>query len=52
MLAALNVAAALSQWKNPVKLLSALPENFVGNQLEYQLNNKGIEVLAEKTREE
>ncbi|WP_312992322.1 sugar kinase [Chryseobacterium flavum] len=45
-----NVAAALSQWKNPVKLLSALPENFVGNQLESQLNNKGIEVLAEKTQ--
>jgi 2-dehydro-3-deoxygluconokinase len=33
-----------------VKLLSALPENFVGNQLEYQLNNKGIEVLAEKNK--
>ena len=45
-----NVAAALSQWKNSVKLLSALPENFVGNQLESQLNNKGIEILAEKTQ--
>jgi len=45
-----NVAVALSQWKNPVKLLSALPENFIGNQLESQLNNKGIEVLAEKTQ--
>lgn len=44
-----NVASALSQWKNPVKLLSALPENFVGNQLEIQLQNKGIEVLAEKS---
>ncbi|REC79266.1 sugar kinase [Chryseobacterium elymi] len=43
-----NVAAALAQWNNPVKLLSALPENFVGNQLESQLKNKGIEILAEK----
>lgn len=43
-----NVASALSQWQNPVKLLSALPENFIGNQLENQLKNKGIEVLAEK----
>jgi len=43
-----NVASALSQWENPVKLLSALPENFVGNQLEIQLQNKGIEILAEK----
>lgn len=43
-----NVASALAQWKNPVKLLSALPENFIGNQLENQLKNKGIEVLAEK----
>lgn len=45
-----NVAAALSQWKNSVKLLSALPENFVGNHLELQLKNKGIEVLAEKNK--
>ncbi|MCJ8155125.1 sugar kinase [Chryseobacterium sp. SSA4.19] len=44
-----NVASALSQWKNPVKLLSALPENFVGNHLEIQLQNKGIEILAEKS---
>ncbi|GEN71027.1 sugar kinase [Chryseobacterium lathyri] len=44
-----NVAAALAQWNNPVKLLSALPENFLGNQLESQLKNKGIEVLAEKS---
>ncbi|MCI3936465.1 sugar kinase [Chryseobacterium aahli] len=43
-----NVASALAQWKNPVKLLSALPENFVGSQLESQLKNKGIEILAEK----
>lgn len=45
-----NVAAALSQWKNSVKLLSALPENFVGTHLELQLKNKGIEVLAEKNK--
>lgn len=45
-----NVAAALSQWKNSVKLLTALPENFLGNQLEFQLKNKGIEVIAEKTQ--
>ncbi|UTX50840.1 sugar kinase [Chryseobacterium sp. MA9] len=45
-----NVAAALSQWENSVKLLTALPENFVGNQLEFQLKNKGIEVLAGKTQ--
>ena len=44
-----NVASALAQWQNPVKLLSALPDNFVGNQLEIQLQNKGIEVLAEKS---
>ncbi|MEI3790766.1 MULTISPECIES: sugar kinase [unclassified Chryseobacterium] len=44
-----NVAAALAQWNNPVKLLSALPENFLGNQLESQLKNKEIEVLAEKS---
>lgn len=43
-----NVASALAQWKNPVKFLSALPENFIGNQLESQLKNKGIEILAEK----
>jgi len=43
-----NVASALAQWNNPVKFLSALPENFVGNQLESQLENKGIEILAEK----
>lgn len=45
-----NVAYALGQWKNPVKLLSVLPENFIGNQLELQLKNKGIEVLAEKNK--
>ncbi|WP_028120797.1 PfkB family carbohydrate kinase [Epilithonimonas tenax] len=43
-----NVASALAQWKNPVKLLTALPENFIGNQLESQLKNKEIEILAEK----
>lgn len=45
-----NVASALAQWKNPVKLLSALPENFIGNQLENQLESKAIEVLAEKNK--
>lgn len=45
-----NVAAALTQWENPVKFLSALPENFLGDQLESQLKNKGIEVLAEKSK--
>ncbi|MGK6341388.1 sugar kinase [Chryseobacterium sp. DT-3] len=44
-----NVAAALAQWNNPVKLLSALPENFLGSQLESQLKNKEIQVLAEKS---
>ncbi|MCD9855217.1 sugar kinase [Epilithonimonas sp. JDS] len=43
-----NVASALAQWNNPVKFLSALPENFVGSQLESQLKNKGIEIIAEK----
>jgi 2-dehydro-3-deoxygluconokinase len=43
-----NVASALSQWNHPVKMLTALPENFIGNQLESQLENKNIEVLAEK----
>lgn len=43
-----NVASALTYWKNPVKILSALPENFIGNQLEFQINNKGIEMLLER----
>ncbi|WP_294204882.1 sugar kinase [uncultured Chryseobacterium sp.] len=43
-----NVASALAQWNHPVKLLSALPENFVGQHLEAQLQHKKIEVLAEK----
>ncbi|EJL74480.1 sugar kinase [Chryseobacterium populi] len=43
-----NVASALAQWNNSVKLLSALPGNFIGNQLETLLKNKGIEILAEK----
>ncbi|AYN02537.1 sugar kinase [Chryseobacterium sp. 3008163] len=43
-----NVASALAQWNNQVKLLSALPDNFLGNQLESQLKNKGIEILAGK----
>lgn len=43
-----NVASALAQWNNQIKLLSALPDNFVGNQLESQVKNKGIEILAEK----
>ena len=43
-----NVASALAHWKNPVKLFSALPENFVGNQLESRLKNKGIDILAER----
>lgn len=43
-----NVASALAQWKNPVKLVSALPENFIGKQLESQLKNKRIEILVEK----
>ncbi|WP_294243337.1 sugar kinase [uncultured Chryseobacterium sp.] len=44
-----NVASALAQWNHPVKLLSALPENFVGKQLEAQLQRKKIEILAEKS---
>lgn len=44
-----NVASALAQWNHPVKLLSALPENFVGNHLEAQLQHKKIEVLAERS---
>jgi len=44
-----NVATALGQWGNPVKLLSALPENFLGTQLESQLKNKGIEAIVEKS---
>ncbi|WP_295200103.1 sugar kinase [uncultured Chryseobacterium sp.] len=44
-----NVASALAQWNHPVKLLSALPENFVGEHLEAQLQHKKIEVLAEKS---
>lgn len=43
-----NVASALSQWNHPVKMLSALPENFIGNQLESQLRNNKIEILSEK----
>ncbi|MDQ1096061.1 MULTISPECIES: sugar kinase [Chryseobacterium] len=44
-----NVASALAQWHHPVKLLSALPENFVGKQLESKLQDQKIEVLAEKS---
>ena len=44
-----NVASALAQWKHPVKLLSALPENFIGEHLEAQLQQKKIEILAEKS---
>ncbi len=44
-----NVASALAQWNHQVKLLSALPENFVGQHLEAQLQHKKIEVLAEKS---
>ncbi|WP_295230732.1 sugar kinase [uncultured Chryseobacterium sp.] len=44
-----NVASALAQWNHLVKLLSALPENFVGEHLEAQLQHKKIEVLAEKS---
>lgn len=44
-----NVSSALAQWNHPVKLLSALPENFVGEHLEAQLQHKKIEVLAEKS---
>lgn len=44
-----NVASALAQWKNPVKLYSALPENFLGQQLQNKLQNKGFEIIAEKS---
>lgn len=44
-----NVAFALASWKNPVSLLSALPENDLGNQLQNQLEKNGISVLAEKS---
>ena len=43
-----NVASALAQWGNPVKLLSALPQNFLGNQLTSKLNKEGIEVFTDK----
>lgn len=43
-----NVAFALAQWRNSVKLLSALPENFVGDQLAARLQHEGIETLTEK----
>lgn len=43
-----NVASALAQWKNPVKLLSALPQNYLGNQLSSKLNKEGIEVFSDK----
>lgn len=43
-----NVAKALSVWGNSSKLVTALPDNFVGNQLHSKLKNDGIEVLAEK----
>ena len=43
-----NVASALAQWGNPVKLLSALPQNYLGNQLTSKLNKEGIEVFMDK----
>ena len=42
-----NVAYALAQWQNPVKLLSALPKNYLGNQLKSKLNKEGIEVFSD-----
>lgn len=43
-----NVASALASWKNPVRYFTALPENFIGEQLRDRLQNEKIEVLAEK----
>lgn len=43
-----NVASALAQWKNSVKMYSALPENFLGQQLQNQVQNKGFEIITEK----
>lgn len=42
-----NVASALAQWNNPVKFLSALPQNFIGNQLKSKLNKQGIDVFSD-----
>ena len=42
-----NVASALAQWKNDVVFYSALPENYLGNQLKSKLNKQNINVFAE-----
>lgn len=44
-----NVASALAQWGNQVKLLSALPQNYLGNQLSSKLNKAGIEVFSDES---
>jgi len=43
-----NVASALAQWGNPLKMLSALPQNYLANQLENRLNKEGIDVVADR----
>lgn len=44
-----NVASALSRWGNQISLYSALPENYLGNQLELKLNDEKIKVLAKRS---
>lgn len=43
-----NVASALARWGNPVKMLTALPDNYIGKHLINRLECQGIEVLADK----
>lgn len=45
-----NVASALAQWGYPVRMLSALPENYMGRHLVSKLENEGIELLADKSQ--
>ncbi len=42
--AELNVAAALAQWKVPVKYVSAIPDNFLSTSILSHLNNTGIDI--------
>lgn len=44
-----NVASALSKWGSKVSLYSALPENYLGDQLKLKLNQEKIEILAERS---
>ncbi len=44
--AELNVATALAKWKVPVKYCTALPDNYLANEIIEELEEKGIDTSA------